>query len=398
MIFKKLLLLVAFSLMLGCKSEPKQQIVQDKVDSKTDCHPQGGRSALIAGGSDVINQHKIQIDSNSIHESIEKTNEIHSDKKVKEGVPDGMVLINGGTFTMGAVGDLTLPREYPRHPVTVSSFYMDTHEVTNAEFKVFVDATGYKTIAERPIDWEELKKQLPAGTPKPPEENLRPGSLLFKLRPGVTDLTNYFQWWEWTVGTNWKHPDGPGSSIQGKESHPVVHIAYADAKAYAQWAGKRLPTEAEWEYAAQGGLKDPIYPWGDKDVNDTPFECNFFQGQFPSFNSSEDGYLTTAPVGSFKSNGYGLYDMAGNVWEIVSDKFDEDYYSMLSTETPTINPKGSYRSYYRENNYAKHTVIKGGSFLCNDSYCSSYRVSAKMPLETDSAMNHVGFRCVQDIK
>ena len=298
---------------------------------------------------------------------------------------------------MGGVGNLSLPREYPRHPVTVNSFYMDTHEVTNAQFKDFVDATGYLTIAERPVDWNELKKQLPPGTPRPPEDKLRPGSLLFKLRPGMSDLTNYFQWWEWTVGANWKHPEGPESSIIGKDDHPVVHIAYADAKAFANWAGKRLPTEAEWEYAAQGGLKNPIYPWGNKDVNKTPYECNFFQGQFPSYNSSEDGFSNTAPVGSFKPNGYGLYDMAGNVWEITNDKFDEEFYHSLSTDTPTLNPQGSSRSYFKQNNFAKHTVIKGGSFLCNDSYCSSYRVSAKMPLETDSAMNHVGFRCVADV-
>lgn len=381
--------------LLACKSEPKKSIVE-QVDAKTDCHPQGGRSALIVGNDPKNSDSQKTTDSIAIKESTEKLPSQIS-TNIKEGTPEGMILINGGTFTMGAVGKLTLPREYPRHPVTVGDFYMDTHEVTNAEFREFVMETGYITIAERPIDWEELKKQVPPGTQKPPEESLRPGSLLFKLRPGVTDLTNYFQWWEWTVGTDWKHPDGPDSNLEGKDEHPVVHIAYTDAQAYAQWAGKRLPTEAEWEYAAQGGLKDPIYPWGNKDVNEAPYECNFFQGQFPSYNSSDDGYVTTAPVGSFKSNGFGLYDMAGNVWEITSDKFDEDYYTTLSTTAPTRNPKGSDRSFYRQNNYSQHTVIKGGSFLCNDSYCASYRVSAKMPLETDSAMNHVGFRCAMDV-
>ena len=392
--FYCLIYIVPFSFLMACKPEARNEN-KTEVTSKTDCHPQGGRSSLIIGSSNVPKEHVNPV--GAAEGRYEGTNLETNAPAVSSKAPDGMVLIEGGTFIMGAVGRLTLPREYPKHPVTVSSFYMDTHEVTNREFNEFVEATGYITIAERPIDWNELKKQLPPETPRPPEENLRPGSLLFKLKPGVTDLNNYFQWWEWTVGTNWRYPEGPGSSIEGKDHHPVVHIAYSDAKAYASWAGKRLPTEAEWEYAARGGLKDPIYPWGNKDVNETPLECNFFQGQFPSYNSSEDGYLTTAPVGSFKPNGFGLFDMAGNVWEITNDKFDEDYYTTLSTNTPTLNPKGSDRSFYRQNNYAEHTVIKGGSFLCNDSYCSSYRVSAKMPLETDSAMNHVGFRCVSDV-
>ncbi len=380
-------------LVFSCKNETKSEtIITEKIDSKTDCHPAGGRSQIITASFDSDSLVEDPVSSTEMTSfDTENTN------KTYKAVPEGMVLIPGGEFMMGAIGNLTLPREYPRHPVKVSDFYMDTHEVTNKEFLAFVEATGYITIAERPIDWEELKKQLPPDTQRPPEENLRPGSLLFKLRPGVTDLSNYFQWWEWTVGTNWRHPEGPNTTIKGKEDHPVVHIAYADAQAYAKWAGKRLPTEAEWEFAAKGGLKDNIYPWGNKDVNEAPYECNFFQGQFPSYNSVADSFDTSAPVGSFKPNGYGLYDMAGNVWEIVNDKFDEGYYKTLSTTTPTLNPKGSVRSYYSANAYAKFTVIKGGSFLCNDSYCASYRVSAKMPLEMDSAMNHVGFRCVADI-
>jgi len=389
--------LFCVAILFSCKTNNEENAETKLVDSEANCHPQGGRASILAGKTTSSSEHENSIDTTAVSNEVEVTT-IENNTSNQSGVPEGMVLIEGGTFTMGAVGNLTLPREYPRHLVTVSSYYMDTHEVTNAEFKKFVDETGYVTIAERPIDWEELKKQLPPGTPKPPDENLRPGSLVFKLRPGVTDLTNYFQWWEWTVGANWRHPEGPGSTIEGKDKHPVVHIAYADAKAYAKWAGKRLPTEAEWEYAAKGGLEDNIYPWGNKDVNKAPYECNFFQGQFPSYNSGDDGYNLSAPVGSFKPNGYGLFDMAGNVWEIVSDKFDETYYNTLSQETPTLNPKGSSKSFYAQNNYAKHTVIKGGSFLCNDSYCASYRVSAKMPLETDSAMNHVGFRCVMDVQ
>lgn len=315
----------------------------------------------------------------------------------EKGDRAGMVLIPEGEFMMGAEGKLALRREFPKHPVKVSSFYMDVHEVTNADFLEFVKATGYKTIAERPIDWEELKKQLPPGTQKPPEEALQPGSMVFTPKPGITDLTNYYQWWAWTTKANWKEPYGPGSSIEGKENHPVVHIAFADAQAYAKWAGKRLPTEAEWEWAARGGLKEAVYPWGTKDVNETPYECNFFQGKFPSENSVADGFEKSAPVGSFKANGFGLYDMAGNVWEITSDYYNVNYYQTLSETETTINPQGADRSYDPSQPYATQTVIKGGSFLCNDSYCASYRVSAKMPLEMDSAMNHVGFRCVQDV-
>jgi len=309
----------------------------------------------------------------------------------------GMVMIPGGNFLMGAEGRLALDREYPKHPVKVDSFYMEAYEVTNAEFMAFANATGYKTIAEQPVDWEELKKQLPAGTPKPPDENLAPGSLVFVPRQGVVDLSNYFQWWAWTTGANWRQPNGPGSSIEGKDDHPVVHIALADAKTYAKWASKRLPTEAEWEWAARGDLEEQRYPWGDIDVNQSPYQCNFWQGKFPSENTGADGFVDTAPVGSFAPNGFGLYDMAGNVWEIMSDWYDIRYYQSLSQTSFTDNPKGPDRSYNPQSPYAQHTVIKGGSFLCNDSYCASYRVSARMPLEIDAAMNHVGFRLVKDI-
>jgi formylglycine-generating enzyme required for sulfatase activity len=307
-----------------------------------------------------------------------------------------MVLIPGGTFMMGAEGNNALKREFPKHPVQVNSFYMDVHEVTNAEYRAFVEATGYKTVAERPIDWEELKKQLPEGTPKPDEESLLPGSLVFTQVDGVTNLQDWSQWWRWVHGADWQHPEGPGSNIDGKDNHPVVQIAYQDAIAYAKWAGKRLPTEAEWEYAARGGLKETIYPWGTTDVNQGDPKCNFWQGTFPSENTLKDGFMTTAPVKSFEANGFGLYDMAGNVWEICSDWYADNYYYTLSTTETNVNPQGPSKSLYVDAPYAQHTVIKGGSFLCSDSYCASYRVSSRMPQEIDAAMNHVGFRCVQD--
>lgn len=388
---KKILLLLLLGI-LACKNNPDTVAETEKVDSKLDCHPSGGRAQMLTGNNanqgltaDTTATANVEIVNDNLGETLEVNG------------TDGMVMIPGGEFMMGAEGLLALPREFPKHPVQVNGFYMDIHEVTNAEFRAFVEATGYKTIAERPIDWEELKKQVPPGTPKPADEMLEPGSLVFNPPPNVTDLTNYFQWWSWTKKANWRQPDGPGSTIEGKDDHPVVHIALADAKAYANWAGKRLPTEAEWEWAARGGLKDQPYPWGDKNVNEAPYECNFFQGTFPSTNIVADGYEQSAPVGSFKPNGYGLYDMAGNVWEITSDWFNEDYYKTLSTSQAIVNPQGATESKYSQAPFAQQTVIKGGSFLCNDSYCASYRVSAKMPLEVDAAMNHVGFRLVKDV-
>ena len=372
-------------LFVGCKQKDQSR-PSEKVTTHTECHPSGGRAAMLAT---PVNDSVLPNESRDL-QGITKTDLVNTEQK-------DMVLIPGGAFMMGAEGSLALPREFPKHPVKISGFYMDTHEVTNAEFRAFVQTTGYVTVAERPVDWEALKKQLPPGTPKPPEENLQPGSLVFTPGPAITDLSNYFQWWAWTHGANWLQPNGPGSTIDGRDDHPVVHIALEDAKAYAAWAGKRLPTEAEWEWAARGGLKDAAYPWGNKDVNEAPYECNFFQGTFPSQNSVADTYEQTAPVGSFNPNGYGLYDMAGNVWEITSDWFDENYYQILSRSTPIEDPKGPSKSFYTGAPYAQHTVIKGGSFLCNDSYCASYRVSARMPLEVDAAMNHVGFRCVKDL-
>ncbi len=377
-------MILVTTIILSCKGKndsPNAQETTSKVDPKMECQPYISRPSSLRKILDSVTQYD---------------RELRKDSALSK-IISGMNYIPGGTFMMGAVGDLALEREYPKHPVKVDGFYMDTHEVTNAQFREFVEATGYQTIAERPVDWEEIKEQLPPGTPIPADELLQPGSLVFAPSVGITDLSNITQWWEWTNFADWQHPNGPGSDIEGKEDHPVVHIAIEDAKAYAEWAGKRLPTEAEWEWAARGGLDNPIYPWGDCNINDTPYRANFFQGRFPSYNSLGDSYRETAPVGSFDPNGYGLYDMAGNVWEITSDWFDEKYYKTLSTTDTLINPKGPTKSFDSEALFTQHTVIKGGSFLCNDSYCASYRVSSRMQLEVDAAMNHVGFRCVVDI-
>lgn len=315
--------------------------------------------------------------------------------------PDGMVWIPGGEFAMGSTDPLARPDESPVHRVRVGGFWMDRTEVTNAQFAAFVEATGYVTIAERPVDWEELKKQLPEGTPKPPEEVLAPGSLVFTPPDHPVDLTRYDLWWTWTNGACWRRPEGPGSTIEGREDHPVVHIAYDDAVAYCAWAGKRLPTEAEWEFAARGGLDGAVNVWGDALVDAT--RCNIWQGHFPDVNTEEDGFARTAPVGSFPANGYGLVDVAGNVWEWCSDLYRPDAYAIRTgaagPDAVADNPTGPTDSWDPRNPDAPVSrVHRGGSFLCSDSYCASYRPSARMACSPDTGLAHLGFRCVRDAR
>lgn len=311
--------------------------------------------------------------------------------------PEGMVWIPGGEFMQGAVtnDNMAMVHEKPRHKVYVDGFFMDIHEVTNEQFSKFIEATGYITVAEREIDWEEMRKQLPEGTPQPPDSILRPGSLIFKkTESSVSNLYDFSQWWEWKIGANWRHPSGPGSNIEGKENHPVVHIAYEDALAYCQWAGKRLPTEAEWEYAARANRMVGKFFWGD-DIDRLSSNANTWEGEFPVFNSLQDGYERTAPVMSYPQNDFGLYDMAGNVWEWTNDWYNANYYKELAaTGKVTENPKGASKAYNPNNPYVQEKVIKGGSFLCSASYCASYRISARMATSMDSGMEHLGFRAV----
>ncbi|MGB5928930.1 MAG: formylglycine-generating enzyme family protein [Cyclobacteriaceae bacterium] len=310
-------------------------------------------------------------------------------------VPEGMVYIPGGGFTMGGRSDEAYEDEFPRHEVEVSPFYMDATEVTNLQWERFVVATGYQTIAARDIDWEEMKKQLHPGTPKPADSVLLAGSLVFRETDTAVDLQDPGQWWQWTTGANWRHPQGPGSFIV--KDHPVVHIAWEDAKAYAEWAGKRLPTEAEWEWAAMGGQQDAKYPWGNEPVESAWRKANFWQGNFPYDNLVTDGHEGTAPVKTYEPNGYGLYDMAGNVWEWCQDRYDVRAYQQYASEGTVSDPEGS-AAYYdpREPKAPKH-VIRGGSFLCNTDYSSGYRTARRMSSSRDSGFSHTGFRCVRDV-
>ena len=310
---------------------------------------------------------------------------------------EGMVLIPAGTFDMGGDNKQAAADEYPKHKVNMHAFYMDATEVTNAQFKAFVDATGYVTTAERKPDWEELKKTLPPGTPRPPDSVMIAASLVFKSTTGPVDLNDYSQWWSWVAGADWRHPEGPNSSIAGKENYPVVHVSWFDAMAYCKWAGKRLPTEAEWEYAARGGQLNQIYPWGNEHVNAGQAKTNSWEGKFPYLNERKDGYAKHAPVKSFAANAYGLYDMAGNVWEWCSDWYDHAYYQTLAGKVSS-NPTGPAASNDPQEPYTPKRVLRGGSFLCNDAYCSGYRVARRMKSSPDTGLEHTGFRCVKDIQ
>lgn len=305
----------------------------------------------------------------------------------------GMKWIEGGSFMMGAADKAGRKDEYPAHQVKLDGFWMDQTEVTNKQFAAFVKATGYVTIAERAPEWEELKKQLPPGTPKPPDDALVPAALTFKAPNHPVDINNPGQWWQWTAGANWKHPQGKGSHINGKDNYPVIQVCWDDALAYCKWAGKRLPTEAEWEFAAKGGLKNAIYPWGNEAIESGKPKANTWQGNFPNQNSSWDKFSSLAPVKSFNPNGYGLYDMAGNVWEWVADWYDANYYDSLNGKI-TINPSGSANSNDPMEPNVPKKITKGGSFMCNVSYCSGYRVSGRMKSSLDTALENTGFRCV----
>ena len=317
-------------------------------------------------------------------------------EEIKPNIPnsEGMVWIPAGTFEMGGDNDQAREDEFPKHLVKLNGFYMDVTEVTNAQFSKFVNETGYITTAEKDIDWEDLKKQLPSDTPKPQAETLKAASLVFVPTEGEVSLQDYSQWWSWTHGADWKHPKGKDSDIVGKDNYPVVHISWDDANAYCKWAGKRLPTEAEWEYAARGGFEKNVYTWGNEKLTDEKKQCNYWQGSFPNNNIVTDGFFGSAPVKSFVSNGYGLFDMAGNVWEWCSDKYNNRYYNEFEKVKIAINPNGPLESYDPDEPLVAKRVMRGGSSLCNESYCSGYRVSARMKSSSDSSMEHLGFRCV----
>ena len=321
--------------------------------------------------------------------------------------PIGMVRVPGGEFLMGSDHKLAQKNERPAHKVRVAAFWMDRTHVTNAQFAAFVKATGHVTTAERKPDWETLRVQLPPNTPKPPDSALIPGAMVFVGTYERVPLDDYSRWWAYVPGADWRHPQGPASSIEGKEDHPVVQVSYEDALAYAKWAGKRLPTEAEWEFAARGGLEQATYAWGDDLLPQGQTMANIWQGRQERFpvvkpivSAKAGGATGTSSVRTFPANGYGLYDMTGNAWQWVADWYRSDFFPTQAQKKEVIDPKGPSASFDPEDRGvpadAPKRVIRGGSFLCNEDYCLSYRPSARRGSDPHNPISHIGFRLVVD--
>jgi len=320
--------------------------------------------------------------------------------------PRGMALIPGGRFLMGSNHKLSQLNERPIHWVRVSAFWMDVTHVTNDQFAQFVDATGYVTTAEKKPDWETLRVQLPPGTAKPDETELVAGAMVFVGTSGQVPLDDPARWWAFVPGADWRHPEGPASTIKGRGDHPVVQVSYEDAVAYAHWIGKRLPTEAEWEFAARGGLIQATYAWGNALMLNGKLPASVWrvdERPFPIVNARAPGAVATSPVGSFPSNPYGLFDVTGNAWQWVSDWYRSDYFQIEAGQSagqPIVDPTGPADSFDNSDDgapvNAPKRVIRGGSFLCSEQYCQSYRPSARRGADPSSPMSHVGFRLVKD--
>ncbi len=330
---------------------------------------------------------------------------------VRSDGPQGMAWVPGGEFLMGSNSRMAQANEKPAHPVSVHGFWMDETHVTNAQFAAFVKATGYRTTAEQKPRWEDLAVQLTPGTSRPADSALVPGAMVFvgtEKKP--VDLRDWSQWWQFVPGADWRHPQGPGSSIEGRGEHPVVQVSFADAQAYATWAGKRLPTEAEWEFASRGGLEQATYGWGNDFEPDGQRMANVWQGQGGTFpvvargkrpivSAKAAGVMGTTPARTFPANGYGLYDMTGNAWQWVADWYRSDAFAQRPADQLQADPQGPTASWDPDDAgappQAPKRVTRGGSFLCNEDYCLSYRPSARRGADPMNPMSHIGFRLVR---
>jgi len=374
------LLCLAIAGSLYAINRSRQQATVNAVDAKVSCDSGIGS----AHASHIANSNSETDSIGVLEPPAINTN------SAPASAPEGMVWIPGGEFSMGSEAP-EMEDARPFHRVAVDGYWMDQTEVTNEQFARFVKETGYVTVAERPLD--------PKDFPGAPPENLVSGSVVFTPPDKKVSLNNHFVWWRYIAGANWRHPNGPESDLQGREKHPVVHIAFEDAAAYAKWAGKRLPTEAEFEFAARGGLDRKRFAWGDEFKPGGKFQANSFQGHFPDSNTGEDGFAGTAPVGRFAPNGFGLFDMAGNVWEWTADWYRPDYYKTLAaTNQVARNPQGPGDSFDPSEPSVPKRVHKGGSFLCTDEYCARYMPGGRGKGEPNTGTNHLGFRCVRSAK
>jgi formylglycine-generating enzyme required for sulfatase activity len=359
-------------------------------DSSTPRISPGTRTALIIGGFFFVfiawGSFWVGKEAMNVKHQREATNLASSP------LTGDMVWIPAGSFTMGGAGKDAAPDELPLHDVKLNGFWIDRTEVTNEQFTSFVKATNYMTIAERPV----TSKMIPHLLPQYEGKTM---SLCFRKPPPGEDLSGSNWWWQVVIGADWRHPNGPGSDLTGKEKHPVVHVSYEDAQAYCKWAGKRLPTESEWEYAARGGLVAQPYVWGSEMNPGGRWMANTWQGNFPFVHDVKDGFEGTAPVGSFPANGYGLLDMSGNVWEWTSDWYRPDTYQAIRdspARVARLNPHGPDDSYDPDEPGVWKKVTRGGSFMCSDNYCRGYRPSARMKTSPDTGLQNTGFRCVKD--
>jgi formylglycine-generating enzyme len=323
--------------------------------------------------------------------------------------PRRMAWVPAGAFLMGSTSRRAMPNEGPAHPVTLTGFWMSQNDVTNAEFAAFVEATGYRTTAEQAPRWEDLAPQLPPGAPRPPESSLVPGALVFVGTDEPVPLQDVSLWWQYVPGADWRHPLGPESSIVGKDNHPVVQVSHRDALAYAAWAGGRLPTESQWEYAARGGIEQADFVWGDDPPLQNGPHANVWRDDRTRFpvvaGANEKIAVGTMPVGSFAANGYGLHDMAGNVWQWTADWYRADAFRQLGVSTAgraIVDPAGPSDSFDPDEpgvpSNAPKRVTRGGSFLCSETYCQSYRTSARRGTDPMNSMSHLGFRIVMSVQ